>query len=892
MTPIYLETQGAPPRGRRRRIDFRRLGPGEVLAVVGTNGQGKSQVAFALAGALYGKIEGYPGGSHVKDCLAPGAETLLFQLWFRAGDGLLYRIRRQVDARAHTVYLDRLVSPEAPTFDESGPVVDVPGAVYEALPRGASGLVGDIPDELRRIGVLPYDLWMAAGHAHQTGLGDFFSIEGTDAVTRRRQILAEMLGARETQRLSEEASAQRKIAQRIADQAAREMETLRATVETGRELSAERGRIAERLVEVDLRVTELGAALAGLRGEAGKLREARRDQGLRHLEAEHRGAVEEAARAEGRIGEIVPRLATLRRLKGEADVLEERHRRADALTQGCRRLAADYARTAKDRDACVEGLKRLESELESLPIPPDDIDDHRQSLLRERDALKVMSTEAAEELTAELAAIKEDLARVARDRQALAQAQARLTAATRAVEAQERAAGLVRKVPCEGGRLSHVDPQGRGNRDVEVDCGTCQFLTDAREAAQALPAARAAVDAITDEVLALEDSVAAEAGLLECERDADALLVIDRNATLRRGQIDTALARLDVQAGVAARRARLGRDIAAESERLDALQVQLRQIREEGAAKKWELIELGDGRPAEQVAEWLGVQFREAMGANTAIAALESEEAHLRAVLAVAQERANGLRAQAEELRAIIARDNLRLGRLEAEAQDVDLRLRAAQAEQEAARQARSQLDGKLHTVAEAEAALPSLEALHRNAERERADFELIEKGMGIKGVQGLMIDLAGGAFSRRMNALLAVIYDPGDVWDVVFRTLDPAAKGAKREVADLLVKAPWDARHRLPRVSPGQQQPLKIAMRGASIQAIEEEHGAQVPFAVADELENHLDPERRRRYLDTLKAMGLRSWMVITHHDEIISQADHVLRIDDSAPDGCRWER
>lgn len=888
MTPIYLETWGIAPTGATRRFDLRGIHVGAKVAIHAPNGSGKSMLLGSFGGILYGRIDGYNGGSAFKECVV--GDEGGGQLWFTMGPDL-YRARRQVSGARHTAYLHRVKSAPEPLDFRVGDagLVELVGAEYEPIPSDAGGLLSEFSDALSGIGVMDEDLWAVGPFAHQKGLGDFW---GLKTVSARRTILAKMMGAHRFEGLSQRARDQRKALDKVVKVIADDVGRLEAREE---EAAGLRGEAQGQRIEATemARCHEASASTLDLhRQTEAAIREKLRglEEEGRTLEREGATVSEQLEEATARLRAIDDEVAQIEEAVADLDGLRARAAEAAELHEQCARLQADHRVAVAEVQAAQAKVADLDAQLAELPEVPEDLEERRAELVAVTVGAESVEIQQAQllEIRAELV---EELEAIAVSEHETRAADAERDRAAADVARLEKAAGLVDEVPCQG-RAWNLHQYESDNR---LDCSKCSLLAEAKHASVDLRAARANLEEVEVTVgglkLQAEEAAAIEKRIAAVDADLDP--VNAQAAAIEAARAD--LEDLDKVAAVAEKRTALALRLAGASDLMTAAAEKKRQISKAGGEAERALEALAEHRlPSTQVAAHPLAQLEKATGAAQAIERLQGERITVAAKVESLRERAAEI---AYEMTGHSAALDEVVADLATQAQATQAAAEAHQAAETALADARRTLDrleGHLAALEEDLAQLPALRALLADATQMRDDERLIEEGFSVKGVQGLLVDLAGPAFSERMNRLLCTLADAigEQPWEVKLDTYDPDAPPTKRERADLLVKAPGETSFRPPRVSPGQQGPLSLAMRGASILTMEEEHGIEVPLCIADELDGPLDDGRRRGFIPMLNACGARTWLVISHHEDVRAQCDHLFEVGDGFEGGVRRVR
>lgn len=543
-------------------------------------------------------------------------------------------------------------------------------------------------------------------------------------------------------------------------------------------------------------------------------------------------AVEEARALDGK-------LAGLRSALGSASMAHDEAKGALQRAQKARFDADRADERMKQRHA--DAVKKL---------------DERESYLRARAADR-QACEAAvrevEELEAEektLTAAAHEHARIDYD---LALIEGRLTLArtnVMAAQSQRKAwrerlendAALLRQVPC-----TEVEGWRRDGSELYVPLGAiCPLLKAAQGSAKTLLEQG---DLEGPEVIdAAKEMVAIEEEQRKAtEAEAAALALCD---PLRLAEITEGLL-------AAARKRAAGLEVAQESERqLDSI-----------AAERTRLLAAHEKEAADAQASWKRLTDEEERARRAVVSA---EAARGKAALAYDEARGatapNVPQAEAALSEARQARKN---------GQDD---LRVAEGNQATAAAAVTQLE-------ELEARSAGERADLRAAERDLADWLLLERALGKDGIQALEIDAAGPEVAKLTNDLLEACW--GAKFTIAFETLREkvSEKGAFTEVFDVRVFDEGQERQ-VEALSGGEKVIVGEAVGLALAIFNSRRSGVRWRTLFRDETAGALYPETATAYVDMLRrAMALGGFeqvVFVTHQPELWERADARLVVKD----------
>lgn len=820
-------------------VDFTAI-PGDLVAVLGQNGSGKSHLLEAMGpAALYREWASY--GEAIAAHVAPGCRDAGLDYVFSL-HGHQYRVLLQIDPEfgggrgKSEAYLFRdgvpLVGPSVRDFD---------AAIAELFP--------------------PRDIFLASVFACQSGEGSFWDL----SKAARKDLFVRMLGLSRLQEQSEQAR------ERAGGHVAR-LERLRDDLRQAELVAARMVELQDRLRGTEHRIGLIDEAATAVEAEA----EAAAAQ-VETLDAEHRrlqsdydAAVAVRAQAEQRRNDIEARVLALDRQRSATEnallqktAILEAAERAQALTaqmsdleqqqrvaaerlaevratREAKRatrdgLAAEYKRLAAD----LQGAKQSEAALHRVPALQQQESEHKRAL-----ATLEMAIRAGEEMAPRLEA----------------------NLAAEAETARQRAILMARRQDIEsrGALLERLEAP-----DSDL-CRRCPLTVDAREAATSLEDVRAALAALPD----APGSPAAEA--------------------FRAVQVDLAANRKAQAAAVEALHGTQRELLALEEHRrragsLPGIQEALDANVAQGQSLTLEIQALTtqetDGRAAVQtVAGQMAALRRERDG----VAALAARAAEI-----PVRDQELG-RVRDEISRALTALETVQaeLAALPTPTPPVldsqalvhwqNLRDAARERARDQRRLHREELDtaasirGQLEVLGEA----PKCAAIRDELDVVAAEAEawtLLSQALGRDGVQALEIDAAGPGVTAIANELLGACYGPRFTLKIETTAAKKSGRGDK-EVFDVVILDGEKGRSGQ-RGSAGEMVILDEALRLAIAIYVGQRTGSPLRTLWRDETTGALSPENANAYVKMLREAkrlgGFDRVYFITHAPDVWEQAD-----------------
>ena len=875
MSLIFIEAQGWRPVGAHIRVDLRHLPEDTTVALVGQNGAGKSTLLKLLGWAEHG--DALTGRGWAGEMRHPASAEATIVVWRSLPDGRLLKIRRRVSKRDTHAFID--IFPAGSYLVEQSGWMEAPGTP-ETL---CSGLVSTAADALKGLGIIPTALYMAAGAADQAGEGSFFALSKVDD---RRAVIGAACDTERLGPLAKIGETHRPGLKRVVEHLSSRVEALSskvstlATVDAAIALAEEASAAAQQaearevsaLAVADTRMREVADNRS--RADATLTGAASRAAAVSQAHAAARSEWEAAQRLE----DVEP-LPEMRERLAKARAIRDRQVQAKAAYEESQRTIATLTADVdgKVRDRSRYGQPRSRAVIQSAVDIESPVSSQLPTLLQEVETARAAAAAALEAHT-EFENAPAALAR--------AEAAAKETSERR--ERLIRQGAFVGQVPCRGEKLVSVDPRGRTAYETVVDCSACPALTDAREARDAVPGAKAKASKAAAEL--------SEAIRRKRLHDESAELVKASAAALtqaqtRLAQAQAAKSRLDALLVETERLEYAERaDAAVEQARaaLAAATAEGAAIVEAGRKLRAELAEALRVEPAQATPDVIAELERQIEARATA--AVDGGAAHV----ATLEARIVELRRQ--EVAAHADVDAARAGLAAAQAlhakatEDVDAARQAqarAAAETMTARVEVARLKGAREPLARDVAALPVLEAALADARLELDDYVLMETGFGPRGVPGLIIDAEGGRLAEDMQACLDVVYGER-AWDVEFKTFDPNAAATKQELADLFVRGPGESTWRnATDVSGGEGKMLDQAFRGALRRMVSRRTGRAFAEVIHDERDTGLDIAKQREYVAMIRATGSARHLIVSHNAQVQAACDHRLCLD---RDGGVW--
>lgn len=803
--------------------------PRGLIAVVGPNGAGKTTLLECMAPTpLFLEFPSRPGP--LKD-------------WTRGRDALIeldvdhggssYRSVVQVDAD----YSAGRGKTEAFLYCDGEPVNDGKIRTYrEAVAR-------HFP---------PRSIFLASAFAAQDGSGSFVGL----STAERKELFADLLGLGRLQDLADRAKEHRKHADGLLADHERDVEELARKEERWAALQDELALARKEVERIDRLVGEreraaedAGEALRRLEeraGEASKLRDE-----LRRLEAsivELRGRVEASRKAR----EALPEL---REARGRLDRYQDQERTA---TAELRRLEGEITRLGRDRSQAQEDAKRERRELSRLE---GEVLPHVERGQARRDAL-LQEVEGLD--------LDQDRPRFVQERlrkaeEAHRKASRELEDLVRRRDEAKRKAELLERVPCKGNTFYLGNPLD----DAEaVDCGTCDFLQEARTAAGEVEGLVGRVESQEGEVLAATTELAsAREEAAEVEELRRKVETLQADLAKVRAWLD---ANEDAPAKAVELRARIA-ELDGRAEEADQAKARAHEERDQALERQRVARTKLDGLQ--------GVEGR-LREAEAAASSLEEREDLL-------VERETRAARMAQDLEGLDQVPEEELAAARRTAQEAGSALGHARTSQRDAGRELGRLTGLVEALGDLEAERKALERRAGDLETRRAGFRLVEQGLGRNGVQALEIDAAGPEVSRLTNELLDALV--AGRFQVALRTVQEATGGRKaKEVFDLEVfDALRDREGSHAGLSGGEQVVVSEALKLALAVFNASQWGTPLLTLWRDECDGALDPfEVRPRFPAMLRAAlelgGFERVFFVTHDPSVADQADGILYVAD----------
>lgn len=882
MHVLSARVRGLPPFVREVSIDLAPLSG--LVALVGNVGQGKSTFLDIITClVLYRRFS--TRNSALKD-RASARDCEIDVTMSHAGH--TWRMLIQVDPQfsggrgKEEAYLWR-----DGVAMNTGKVSD-----YDDLIQGPVGV-----DKQRRGGFFPPEsvFFSSAFAIQQTragkGSAGFFGM----SVPERKQLFAYLIGLERMQELARRASDHRKQLDAKIGDVERELQTEAGKVADLDRLRAELPALrfaVDAAADAETRAREAATVAQGVLADARAVL-SQLDEARTTVLAQRTRFTTAVASAETKRAPLLALIAN-----AERDVLgldAARTRAADLATATAakdsasadwqrangevRTLAARVAELTADRDRVAADIARQQNAADGL-------DAARAALLDAQARVEALAGagERAATLDAELRAEDARVGKVS------AEANAESVAATRALdtarrdhEAAVKAAGLLDGVPCKGAAALLWPGESYGppfadpdvDTDSPVDCGTCQFLTSARVAADSVPALAEALTAAQERERLAADAVArvaVERTAVEALR-ARVDLARKSAADLSRAQTAEATARGDVDRAsgaadaIAALRVRAGEIATAHAgatTRHEKAVAALAAVTSRGT----------EARAFVDALAGADVRLRDIEAASVALPGYRRELAQLDAVIADA-------RASLAELVVPPEPEAAQLGVIRAGTSysAADLAATEARAQHQAAVKALAQTEGAIAQLGDVAAKVATLNARRAALAERRAGFARVEEGFGVNGIQALEIDAAGPEVSTITNELLEACF--GSRFAVALRTVQEAKGGrVQKEVFDLLVYDGESGGSRpLDEMSGGEQALIDEALRLAIAIFNSRRHGAVFGTLYRDECDGQFHESMAARYPAMLRrAMVLGSFdriFMISHRAIVADQAD-----------------
>jgi len=752
-----------------------------------------------------------------------------------------------------------------------------PGTWTEVAGWPTPGRQADYRAALEGLGFPGRQVFLAGAFAADKGAGNFLEMDTAE----RRKLFVELLGLGELQALSDRAAAARK-----------DLDTQLATVqEQATKLAADEQASAQ----LDLDIADATTKVQDKQQECAQLDKAATEAAqasatataqLDTLQAARNAVKERLAELRERLNAVKDRATALTQQIAKDELLTEQAEEIRANTaehtQLTERRAALLAEHAQHK-AALESARR---ELQAAHREVDTLAKTRQELQVERARMHVAQARLdqakpkADFLEAAQATHDDINAQLDDARRAVMSAEADATSVEAAqghLDRLRRDVATLEGVPCEGGKL-----QGLGGN--VVDCGECQFLTQARTARDQLPAAETA----------LKEAKAQAVRVAETRETRDKLTLELAQAARHLADTQAAQAVVDQARAELARRDTVTDALETNQTRsaeLTGVTIPATEKRRDEAVQTLERI--GDeGRTARARLDVL-------QNAPDQLRALELAEAQLperREALAQATEAAaqaqlglNGLQVPPEPEQA--QQEALQARQL---ADTSKAALTTAQAALAQLREALGGARGRRAVLGDLDARRRALDATTARLSGRRAGFREVERAFGRTGVQVLEIDAAAPSVARITNELLRATF--GGRFAVRMDTIRSGTQGRQIETFDLMVldgnrkdtAGPSAGKRKAPReqllapvadLSKGERILVDEALKLGIALFHAQRQGSRIATLWRDECDGGLDAENRRRYPAMLRAAlelgGFRRLYFISHDAEVRAQAD-----------------
>jgi DNA repair protein SbcC/Rad50 len=812
-------------------IDFSNV---HLACLSGPNGHGKSALLDAITWALWGKARGSEGGHDQERLIRDGTDATSVEFVFEL-EGQTYRVAR---TRWRNGKGDIAFNVQAPD-----------GAWTDMAGEGKKDTQSRITERLR----MDYETFVTSAFILQ-GRSDTFT---TMEPSKRKDVLAKILGLEVYERLTERARELKKDAQADADAHSRMVERLEGDLAERDDLERRKAEAAVSLAAAETARTEADAALAELQGKVAELQgveaaaaeaQKRHDHAktsLEHEDAEiarlttHAEELERAATVDDALRD---RAGTRPALEKQEAKLEEARSRHDELTAEAAsldaRLGEERSRLDAERASHERAVSRLTKDLEK--------EDQARELL--------------ELAQAEIASLDE----AAAERETLLVRRAEIRERQGGMEAERQARETERAETEE--KLSLLDEKGAG-------CPLCgQELTPAHR-----KEVKASFNARLKELLAADRDGAKEAKTLAAElKDVDA-----RGTALKKS-----LEQRETMAGQAAALGQQLEHLGAARKELDTA----RRAAEEIAAR----LTAGDfaapeGEKLARVKEELAAvgfepkAYRELKAALEAARSAErgiadakhaaSELASCRREAKAATERAARAKGALAEAAAALEAMGEKLGALpgflEQRSSAEGARSKAQAAVDEAGRtlagcdRALEVLDRQAEAAKEAKAARAA-------AKKTAALYEKLAKAFGRDGIPARIIGNAIPELRIEANRLLNMLTD-----GQLSLSIDPLKETKSKSLKETLEVTVFDAaggKRAYEMYSGGERLRIDFALRVALSRLLANRAGARLETLVIDEGFGSQDAEGRMRLLEAVMRVRseFRTVLVITHIDEL----------------------
>lgn len=867
------------------RLDFRSIPSGSIIAVVGTNGAGKTHLLELMApGALFqefpsdrpptGKI-GAPLASHVR----PTTPDAWLEVTYRLG------------GRPVTIHLDI-----------NGKRNKTEGYIeYDGQRHGP--LIGQVREQIKKL-FQSRTLFMVGPYACQHGYDGFSRVQQQN----RRGVFAEMLGHGHYAVLHDRLDPREKAL-------LTELDGVRTLIE---ELDARRTLLDTRRIDLGAATdaaAAAGEALIRLRDEhadATNAHQTARDTLLRsqatqnertRLESELASVGERIEQAAGRLAELEALLANGEEIRDAAARLANVDMRLDFARgeerdagEDLPRLEAAVATATAERDRAATEYRRIDGERAAAVAAA--------ARLTTLDSVKVAHAAVQQSITDLDAEITAHDARTPELSTRTADASAALATHDEAtadleVDAQQETAARARRRELTTRRDDIVTRHGMLSQIPNVpECATCPFTTNAHreiEQVAALDAELATLPVI--EGTPAEDRLRAHRRTrVELESARGRAQAAERQHTAARTVLDQRRRNLVEQLAAKAEQLAAGdvdRSIAAREPELDAALATALQSGTTARAALDAAVADRDAAIAERTKRRTAVSALEAE--RTPLAEASARLPELSAAKAQHTEIATALRhaqtsradlldavaslpaASRDEAEAAVATATQRLDELAAAITD-------AEGTQTATMRTHAALDSEVQRLGDPATDLERQRAREAAVLHKLADVRVLQRALGPKGIPALLIDAAGPSISGQTNLFIAADYTPR--FQIALTTTRPLASGkGVEEVFDYRI-LDAEAGREGTRGSGGEMALIDSALRFSVIIENVRRSGFETGSLFLDEPTSTLSQENTPKYVQMIRhAMRVgafhHAW-VVTHSPEIMEQADARIIVED----------
>ena len=844
MIPLKLHLKNFMCYRGNATIDFN----GVHLAVLaGDNGQGKSALLDAMTWALWGKAR----TNSADDLVTYGESEMSVQLDFQLSGAQYVAIRKRDKAGRGSSSLDLFAKREFGT-DESM----------------SGDTIRDTERCIRELLKLDYDTFVNSAFLRQ-GHADEFT---TKPPSKRKQILADILGLDEYDRYAELARSRSRELEGERERLALELTRIREEV-------AQIPQIQEELLTIEVTVEETQRAV---REESVTL-QALQDE-RRELDAKQ----EALTRAERAVKEARDEIASL---SGRLSVKQADLDRFDALIARRAEIEAWREQWEQARDA-QELLRRSSALQEQSAALQREID-------RERAALESQLNAAEATAQTHRTALK----RYSKQEAKLAEAEHHLTRLNEVKAKQEAAQREHVAFSEQSGRLKAENEQLRvAMNDLKgrisllassdaADCPVCRQPLSADHQAEALAEAEAEGKAMGDRYRENQRAVADAQQKLTAIDDALQRYRSElREAEAWQRVMAEAMRAAEEQRETSQRLAEIEADAATLRTRLDAgdyaaeAQQQLAGLASETASLDYDRAAHDRVREtlhalATHKAEWQALDQAQQQRGSLAelVDSWQQQIAHHHARIADQGQQISALQEALKAREALLQR---------AREQQI-----LVNQKQHALNLAQRQLGGAKQRLSYAEqhaARQPEVEAAHHRAVEERTLYEQLANAFGKRGVQAMIIESAIPEIEQEANELLDRMTNGR--MSVTLPTLREAkSSDGMIETLDILI-ADEQGERSYETFSGGEAFRINFALRIALSKLLAHRAGTSLRTLVIDEGFGSQDAEGRDRLVEAISSVqdDFERILVITHIDEL--KDAFPMRIDVTKyPDGSR---